>query len=380
MGLSGQLFSGYPLNVTTAVANSMPTTTRRNQKQVLSTGSIIGIVIGAAALLIIAIILFYLYWRRQQKYDREDIAISDPSVFYGKGPGDGGSYMTSLTSGHSSQPAPIYTTDHKAPAPPPTYAPPGAQQDALEMSYMDSAEYYDRAGPLAAMRHQHQHQLHSMEARSANHVDVSALPTHPSYITRGSAGLGSRASRSSTPSVRSEPRYNNNRPDPHAAQAYMSSLEDARDAAPPVPVPMPVGPGRGVVSSRDTSSRNVQVELAGPPDLSDPAGPRQGGGRADPGHFYFHAPSLSRASPPDDGGTSRMSSLILPSVPRLKMPGKKPPRLTFTGASPPTISGPLAFPDSRFDQRADDRIVEQTINRADNLEVPIGSGKSYLYG
>lgn len=286
----------------------------------------------------IAIVLFYLYWRRQQKYDQEDITISDPAVFYGKGEG-GSSYMTSLTSGHSSKPVPIYTTDHKAP-PPSIYVPPG-DHGSLEMNYMNSAEYYDRVEPLAAMRHQHQ--LHRTEINSANHVDVSALPTHPAYITRGSAGLGSRASRSSTPSVHSEPRYN--KPDSYAAQMYMNSFDDVRDPAQPAPQgPRSDGPTRGVLSSRDTS-RNIQVELAGPPDLSEPAG----------------------------------SSFILPSVPRIRMPSKKPPKLTFTGASPPAISGPLAFPDSRFNQRSDDRIVEQTINRGD-IEVPIGSGKSYLYG
>lgn len=421
MGLTGELFSGYPINISTAstAGNSSTTVGRSEQKEVLPTGAIIGIVVGAAALLLIAIILFYLYWRRQQKYDREDVAMVDPSVFYGKGPS---SHMTSLASGNSNGLMPMYTTDHKAAAPPPTYAPPGSH--GLEMDYVDNAEYYDRlegrsrGRPLAPPGAS---QLHSMEIHSADRVDISALPTHPAYIARGHARLGSRASRNSTPSVRSEPRYN--RPDDYAVQMYMSSLDDARGPPRPAPAPAPAPQGhaadgisRGVGISRETSLRDIQVELAGPsgepsaprrPSVSDSMAPRQGGratpipqgGRNTPfsqggrsttpvpllslGGRSTPAPSmLSRASTSDTGGGRRMSSLILPSVPRIKIPGKKPTRLGFSGASPvEDISGPLAFPDSRFRQRTDDRIVEQTaIDRGEPIEVPIGSGKSYLYG
>lgn len=82
------------------------------------------------------------------------------------------------------------------------------------------------------------------------------------------------------------------------------------------------------------------------------------------------------------------------------MPGKKPPRLQITEATPPLdraaagdgngsrimgISAPLAFPDSRFSTRPvnqNDRIIEQTIvdRQGQVAEVPIPSGKSYLYG
>lgn len=402
LGLTGELFSGYPIKVTTAsaVSNSSTPVSRSAQKQVLPTGSIIGIVVGAALLLLIAIILFYLYWRRQQKYHMEDVVMVDPSVFYGKGPS---SHMTSLMSGNSAGLIPIYTTDHKAAAaaPPPTYAPPGSH--GLEMDYYDRMEGKSRGRPLADVGG-NQNQLHNMEINSANHVDISALPAHPAYIARGHARLGSRASRNSTPSVRSVPRYN--RPDDYAVQMYMNSLEDAMEQ-PTRPAPAPQdhradGISRGVGISRETSLRNVQVELgessASRPSVSDPAAPRQGG-RSTPfsqagrsttpvplyslGGRSTPAPSmLSRTSTSDTGGGRRMSSLILPSVPRIKIPGKKPPKLSFTGASPvEDISGPLAFPDSRFRQVTDDRIVEQTAtDRGETIEVPIGSGKSYLYG
>lgn len=437
LDLAGELFSGYPINISTTrtVSNSSLVVGQSQQKEVLSTGAIIGIIIGAAGLLIIAMMLFYLYWQKQQKYDREDAAMTaDPSVFYGKGPG---SHMSSLTSGNSNGNgngfAPAYTADHKTP--PPSYAPPGSQ--GLELGYVNNAEYYDRMEGKSRgwPRPAPAGVVHSTEVNSASRVDVSALPTHPAYIARGHshARLGSRASRNSVASVRSEPRYN--KPDDFTVQMYMSSLEDARDPPRPAPapapspqpapqVPRPDGISRAVGISRETSLRNIRVELAGPseasssssssaprrqPSVSDPTGPRQAGratpvpqgGRATPfpgqggrstpaplqqppGGRSTPAPSvLSRDSSSDmGGGGRRASSLILPSVPRIKIPVKKPPKLSFTSASPvEDISGPLAFPDSRFARRTDDRIVEQTaLDRGEPVEVPIGSGKSYLYG
>ncbi|KAK7749436.1 hypothetical protein SLS53_000008 [Cytospora paraplurivora] len=364
-----------------------------NPKEVLSAGAIVGVVVGAAVLLLIAMLLFYLYWRRQQSYDTEDMIVSDPSDFYGKGHGRG-SYMTSLTSGNTSKPVPIYTTDHKPP--PPSYAPPRSR--AHEMDYMNNAEYYDRIEgsrghtPMAMTN-----QLYDMATNSANHVDTSALPAHPAYIPRGHGRLGSRASRNSTPSISSLPRYN--KPDSYTAQIYMNSLDDAGEPAQPAPAPAPaLEDPRATGVSRATSPRNIQIELAGLPEESaprasmpNPTAARQGG-RATPIPFHAldgrdtpaPAPVPSRTSSSSNGGVargpSRGPSLILSSVPRIKLPGRKPPRLTITGASPvEDISGPLAFPDSRFTQ-ANDRIVEQMVDRGDAGEMPIGSGKSYLYG
>lgn len=80
-------------------------------------------------------------------------------------------------------------------------------------------------------------------------------------------------------------------------------------------------------------------------------------------------------------------------MPKIRVPGKKPPKLCVTDTAGVEhgdggrvdISGPLAFPDGRFLVRPSngDRIVEQTVERigmANVVEVPIGSGKSYLYG
>lgn len=66
--------------------------------------------------------------------------------------------------------------------------------------------------------------------------------------------------------------------------------------------------------------------------------------------------------------------------------GKTPPRLKIdddVARGKKGISGPLAFPDSRFSMRpSNERIVSQTfVDRSGpRMEVPIASGKSFLYG
>ncbi|KKY33089.1 putative exo-alpha-sialidase neuraminidase [Diaporthe ampelina] len=455
LGLSGEIFSEQPVNITSAASNSTAVN-RGGDREELSTAAIVGIAIGATALFVIAIILFTVYWYRQKRYEREDKRIADRSAFYAKEQGSG-SYMASITSGNSKRPAPDFTIDHRAP--PPSYAPPGAQD--LGMGVMNNAEYYDRIDgkirgrPLTATvtKPQHQHRQSTETFDSASHVDTAALPTHPAYIPRDRAAgtssrLGSRASRNSTPSIRSEPRFT--KPDPYTIQVYMNGVDDAKNNAAAAPSSQePPGPradgiNRDVGINRQASVRNIQIELAGPPEstasaprpsISDSVATlRQGGGRATPippqggrttpiprssssaqggidGGLRHGTPALahplvstslssSSSSPDKDtfgstgpgagaGDPPRVPSLILPTVPRIRVPNKKPLKLVITGASlPEKITGPLAFPDSRFSTppppaaaQDQDRIIEQTVDRGGrSMEVAIGSGKSYLYG
>ncbi|KAL1867455.1 hypothetical protein Daus18300_006299 [Diaporthe australafricana] len=474
LGLSGEIFSEHPVDITSAASNSTAAT-KGNDRAELSTAGIVGIAIGATALFVIAIILFTIYWCRQRRYEREDKMTAEHSAFYSSKEPGSGSYMASITSANSSRPVPSFTTDHRPP--PPSYAPPGAV--GLEMDIMNNAEYYDRmegkvrGRPLAAPSSSAKKTqpesisssiINSEAFDSASHVDTAVLPTHPAYIARDhrAAGtgsrLGGRASRNSTPSLRSEPRFA--RPDNnYTVQVYMDSLGEAKDGprADQQPQPQPpqgprpdgivrdVGITREVGIDRDTSQRSIQIELAGPPEvsssrpsISDSIALRQGGGRVTPipppqggrttpvppqggrttplppssssqcGGRITPAPagpspplSSSSSSPePDTFGTGtgmappRIPSLILP---RIRVPSKKPPKLVITGASPvEDITGPLAFPDSRFSTRPpppppppgsqqQDRIIEQMVDRAavagrPGVDVPIGSGKSYLYG
>lgn len=271
---------------------------------------------------------------------------------------------------------PQYTVDYKA----------AATADGGDFN--SNAEYYDRlegrsrGPPLQA----HPVRLGACSPESVAKLPTttagSALPTHPAYIPRSMTpgALGGRASRAasvsrsggsgSVSSDQQQPR----RSDPlrkkpsYAMEVYL----DARDDDPNERAP----------------SRNISVQLAGSDDSS--GGPDQVPLALQPPPRVLAADRRHKsASPPPPPPDRSMTSTPMP---KNRLPAKKPPRLQIEESAPLDrnmgISGPLAFPDSRFSVRAaqgQDRIVEQTVDRSGRngvniIEVPIGSGKSYLYG
>lgn len=140
--------------------------------------------------------------------------------------------------------------------------------------------------------------------------------------------------------------------------------------------------------SERAPSRNINVQLAGSDDRS---GADQVSLALQPPPRVLAADRRHKsASPPPPPPPDR--SMTSTPMPKNRLPAKKPPRLQIEESAPLDrnmgISGPLAFPDSRFSVRpaqGQDRIVEQTVDRSGRnggniIEVPIGSGKSYLYG
>lgn len=404
----------------------------------LNTGATVGIALGAAALFLGAIALFVVYCLKQKKYEREDKAPPHPYVsaqqFYYKDPGSG---PGSITTDHSYV-LPQYTADYK-PSVSVSETP-----EPLPSDYSSNAEYYDRlegktrGRPLRTMSPAAQQPaVNHEQVDTIGQLPTNSLPTHPAYIPRTSSRNssnratpppGARPSRNLTPSsVRSStqsssqrPQHNSTsttnssgaKPGSYAIQVYLNAAEDPKVPEPPPPVAAPSWsshppPSRATPASNAEIARNIQVELASahPTPPASAASVPQGGGRATPAPSLQH---ISRTTSPDPitdalGGGSplppppRIGSLILPSVPRIRVPGsrKLPPRLEVpddagAGAG---ISGPLAFPGSRFSTRppapggvqgqgqGQDRIIEQMVDRGGrSVEVPIGSGKSYLYG
>lgn len=356
-----------------------------------------------------------------------------------------------------------YTVDYKSQLSGPTVTTtpePEHHQQPTEFptDFLNNAEYYDRlegksrGRPLKALPLR----LHPTRISSDNDSSVgsgagtvnalsesdSALPIHPAYIPRSNypGQLGGRASRkqnntsgpppllssqqpasknSSLSAMRQEWRTSNTQ-DSYAIQVYLNAAEE------PSFTPAPPSSQSGV--SRSASPRNLRLELANRSGDS----PYDDSQRGVNTNLQYPPPSIppySRGSPvppppPQDrrgtpaplqfkdaysnqssGERSRrasfsLSSLILPSVPRIRVPSdkKSPPQqqpplradgsLLFNRdiALSANISGPLAFPDGRFAARpgrsTQDRIIEQTVvdRAAPFREIPIGSGKSYLYG
>lgn len=403
------------------------------------------------ALFLGAIALFVVYYLKQKKYDREDKAspyASAHQFYYGKDPGSGG--PASVTTSNHSYMLPQYTAEYK----PHVGAAISVSEtpEPLPSEYSSNAEYYDRlegktrGRPLMTISPPMQitaavdsnHQQHQEQVDTIGQLPTDSLPTHPAYIPRSSSRSshratpqpGARPSRSATPLSRRSstqsssfrPQHNSasnsnsgsgsgNKPDSYAIQVYLNAAEDPKVPQPPPPVAAPSWssrpPSRAVPASNAEIARNIQIELASaqPTPPTSAGSIPQGGGRATPAtSFQSQQQYISRTTSLDQttdaGGGSplppppRIGSLILPSVPRIRVPGSKklPPRLEVPDGAGAGISGPLAFPDSRFSTRpppppvqgqtqAQDRIVEQTVDRVGrSMEVPIASGKSYLYG
>lgn len=395
----------------------------------LTTGATVGIALGAAALFLGAIALFVVYYLKQKKYDREDKAppfSSAQHFYYTKDPGSGG--PASIVTSNHSYALPQYTADYK-----PQLAPAAISvsetPEPLPSEYSSNAEYYDRlegktrGRPLRTMSPPVQpapaDSKHHEQVDTIGQLPTSSLPTHPAYIPRSSSRNSSRATpqpgarpsrnptptslRSSTQSSSVRPQHasnsnsastSGNKPDSYAIQVYLNAAEDPKVPQPPPPVAPPswsssYPPSRAAPASNAEITRNIQIELASAQPTPAPSLQSQ------------HEHPISRTASPshtatDAGGTSSLppppsiGSLILPSVPRIRVPGSKklPPRLEVRDGAGAGISGPLAFPDSRFSTRppappgqGQDRIIEQTVDRGGrSVEVPIASGKSYLYG
>ena len=318
----------------------------------MTTGTIVGIAVGAGLALLGAVALFFVYWRRQKRYEREDGLSLDP---YDKPPRSGSSSITATNSGI----VPRYTLDYKSE--PPSYELQEHRQQQppthiVSHHYNSNADYYDdlehqgsRGRPLA--------QNQDSEISNFNHHSNSVLPTHPAYVPRGY--IGGRPSRNSSPNER--PRPKSNKPDSYAIQVYMNAHEDSK-----MPPPPPNPP-------RSIASRTSQVNPPPAATASDPI-------------------TALNPPPPPPPAAKKVPSLILPSVPRIRVPKKySPPQIQIQDATPidgqgesrQGISGPLAFPDQRFRTRSEspeDRVIEQHAAGPQISPVPIGSGRSYLYG
>lgn len=296
------------------------------------------------------------------------------------------------------------------------------KQGQSDGEFTSNADYYDHLGSRYRSQPQQAHptgsknftpSVASEEVDAIGHLPIDALPAHPAYIPRSitPGHLGGRASRTASRSVsrqsstqsqtqgrtrrrssaeqpqQQDRRGPNHKTASYAIQVYLNGPADEE-------------PGASAARSIDRApsrsrSRDVQAGgLVGPPEAYNPSGRQQT-------KLLYTPPSLSDLhnrsaspaaglAPPDRAATAtpNMASLILPSVPRIRVPGtgKTPPRLRIdddVARGKKGISGPLAFPDSRFSRRpSNERIVSQTfVDRSGpHMEVPIASGKSFLYG
>lgn len=439
LSISGSLFSTAVINIT--VPSDNKSSSSSSNDHVLSLTAIIGIAVGLGVLFLLAAGLFILYYCQQRRYAREDAGCYRNNPY----PSLQERYYCAqdMNSGHppgQTYALPQYTMDYKPAV--------GTTNADGNDGFSNNAEYYDRLEsishkqPLGAhpVRLTNDIGVSSEVSDSVGKLNVSALPTHPAYIPRNvtPGQLGGRPSRNASRSTSMRSTTSSTEPLHSLKQQQRSqSRQDSRQGrsaeAPPsyaleVYLDAQDEPGSERASSRAEGppTRNIQVELAGPPSSSPSQSPQEKqrtpslGLAVPPPAVSWRSrrasvsptrqsqqippppPPVAVASPSPPSsvpnramtGTPSMAALILPPMPKLRMLGRKsskpvggtPSGSEQAGAgSHAGISGPLAFPDRRFSLRPlnNDRIVEQTVERVGKghvVEVPIASGKSYLYG
>ncbi|OTA98294.1 hypothetical protein M426DRAFT_326114 [Hypoxylon sp. CI-4A] len=187
IGLSGSLFTQFEVNITAAPQNETAASSDdTSHTTTMTTGAIVGIVVGASLVFLGGLGLFWVY-HRKQKYQYAETLGSEKGRK---------SITPPLVGGY-----PQYS-GHMASLP-------AGWDMPSQQSYSNNAKYYDRTGNVMPGAHKPTYAFNPTQ---------TTLPTHPAYIPR----IASRtASRNDTPSPPPQPR--SNRPDTFAMNSYLNA-------------------------------------------------------------------------------------------------------------------------------------------------------------
>lgn len=331
----------------------------------MTTGAIVGIAVGASLLFLGGTALFWVYYRKQKRIYGDDFnsqydprtgnkSISPPLV---------GGFNSTDTHNHSQ------FSDYELKA---------------QQSYNNNAEYYHSIEKEMQTRRPQ----YAFDPHKPGSGPSGALPTHPAYISQA---LGRNSSRDPSPQP---PRaIKSNKPDSYALAAYLHAAEDAAlllPGPPPGPPPATHSRGSSPTPSRASLPQNHHI-------------------RSSSSSSVRNSPRLTALQPPPPPPRQpKVPSLVLPSVPRIRVPKKyAPPKIQIEGATPvadqgeilpfeleisnPVIEHDKRFVDDPFEARrkanqpvATQRIMEQEVvdrrPRRFIEETTIQTGKSSMYG
>ncbi|KAK1672584.1 hypothetical protein BDP55DRAFT_558028 [Colletotrichum godetiae] len=328
IALTGQIFSDTPVNISEQSTNTTMPGDGGASATTMTMGTIVGIAVGGGLVFIGAICLFIVYCRKQRKIrdevnrDRDDLP---PRA-------------DSNASSHTAINPYLSIADHKKSSSINSF------NYELQEKHMANADYYEEDSRIGRSNASYNFDPH-MAHRNAG----SALPTHPAYIPRA---MSRQTQHSITPP-------NQNYPPPPMDTGIIPIFP--RTAASRSSSPAPSRWHSGMASQRTSP-------LLPPP----PAGP-----------------------PPR---TTMVPSISMPTMPRLRIPKKySPPQIIVSGASPidgmnntpvMSISEPLSLRENRFQDRplaggpvTSNVAPVRDVDPADwERDIPIGSGKSTLYG
>ncbi|KAI1390822.1 uncharacterized protein F4822DRAFT_163959 [Hypoxylon trugodes] len=348
LGISGDLFSEKPINMTTPPSNSTSQADSSSQT-VMTTGTIVGIATGASLLLFGGVGLFLVHHRREKKARAQDKMNSDFD------PRGGSSSITAPNRGafvsFDSKPLTSMMSDYEIKA---------------QKAYTNNAEYYDVLEKEMAARRAN----YNLDPRNGRLGPNGALPTHPAYIP---GNMSRDPSRTVTPTPPPAVKYH--APDSYALQQYLNAAEDA------VSIHLPPPPSSNPPSR--TSNRS--------PSPADSATTR----------LLQSSRPASPPPPPPARSHTKVPSLSLPIVPRIRIPKKySPPQIYVQGATPTDargqpdaqISKPLTIHERRFQDRApfgapptnlgSNDVVEQQLTPPPRFKEDLGvrTGDSSFYG
>lgn len=379
LGVAGSLFTSTAISMVTPAANA--TSASAQSTTTMTTGTIVGIVVGAGLLFLGGVALLIVYWRRQRRFAREDDnAAGRP------GKTSPSSYSSTITSHHH---LPVYTTDYKGGLPPyhesHAAAPPQGE-------YESNAEYYDRM--VDVLSTQRPSDLYPEAAPR----DLSALPIHHAYVPR----VASRAGRNDSPSRgTTTPPRNSQQPPPPAPQQQQQQPAQAAPAPAPIreSIRIPPPPPRPAALSSYPMPKSQAEPITREttmPVAAAPAAPV-------PSSVSVSMPVPPPPPPPPPPARVTATTLIVPTVPRVRVPKKyTPPHIAVQEATPieqpdRNISLPFSLREERFKRDGGEEGYIDHVDRARNKslmldrrtfrgrdgdyqELPIGSGKSMLYG
>ncbi|KAK2019486.1 hypothetical protein LZ32DRAFT_140952 [Colletotrichum eremochloae] len=352
IGLTGQLFSEVAVNITDTATNATMPGDGGASATAMTLGTIVGIAVGGGLVFVGAICLFIIYCRKQRKQKVQDERGLDQ-----RPPGSNGS---SITATSKSPYIPI--GDHKKSSSIRSY---NYELQEKQNVIHSNADYYDRLEQEVKAGREIAH--YNFDPHSGHHGPGSALPTHPAYIPRA---LSRQSHRTNTPTPPIPRRTNT--PDSYALQIYLNAVESPAVSAirpPPQAASRTPSPARSQRSYTDNPAQPKLVNIPPPPP---------------------NRPSLV--------GSAKIPSLVLPSVPRIRVPKQySPPQIIVESATPVAgrgepgemqISEPLTHHGERFQDRplAGRPVISYVAPVRDidphdyESEVPIRSGKSTLYG
>lgn len=292
IGLSGSLFTRFQVNITAAPQNQT-TTSDDTSKATMTTGAIVGIVIGATLLFLGGTGLFWIYHRKQKYLYGSPLdsqngrkSISPPLV--GNYSNYFGNTQKSTSSDWPMQPQQSYSNNN--------------------------ADYYNRMEKVA--------QGNPKPSYTYNPNQLG-LPTHPAYLPRVASRTGSRDDTPSPP-----PPIKSNKPDTFAINSYLN-------AAPPINRTLPatyVPSAAAISNDRDVPALPTQYQTHAypyPPPQPQPTYLAPSAATTLPNRGPPNYPILSGTAPPPPPPppAQRAPRLSLPS--KARKPAKyAPPQIT----------------------------------------------------